>query len=230
MVFTTRFSGGKGGRNGLEAELRRLGVTQKNSRPNHPTTCGKVERFQQTMKRWLVAQPNQPETVEYLQVLLDLFVVHYNDERPHRSLPERSTPSVAYRARPKAAPGDRRDDKHDRVRHDVIDKAGRITLRVDRAPPPHRARANPRAHPRPRACPRPRGPRRPRRDRRAPEEPRRRSNEGLPRDGCSEGTDATSEITELKVQGVSYVLRHHKAPPEGFEPATNCLEGSCSVH
>ena len=42
MVFTTRLSGGKGGRNAFEAELRRLGITQKNSRPNHPTTCGKV--------------------------------------------------------------------------------------------------------------------------------------------------------------------------------------------
>jgi len=38
MVFTTRLSGGKGGRNGFEHELRRLGVVQKNSRPNHPTT------------------------------------------------------------------------------------------------------------------------------------------------------------------------------------------------
>ena len=53
MVFTTRFSGGKGGRNGFEAELQRLGVVQKNSRPNHPTTCGKVERLQQTLKKWL---------------------------------------------------------------------------------------------------------------------------------------------------------------------------------
>ena len=34
--------GGKGGRNGFEHELRRLGVVQKNSRPHHPTTCGKV--------------------------------------------------------------------------------------------------------------------------------------------------------------------------------------------
>jgi transposase InsO family protein len=55
MVYTTRLSGGKGGRNGLESELRRLHVLQKNSRPNHPTTCGKVERFQQTMKKWLRA-------------------------------------------------------------------------------------------------------------------------------------------------------------------------------
>ncbi len=37
MVFTTRLAGGKGGRNELEHELRRLDVTQTNSRPNHPT-------------------------------------------------------------------------------------------------------------------------------------------------------------------------------------------------
>jgi hypothetical protein len=42
MVFTTRFAGGRGGRNALEAELRRCNVEQKNSRPNKPTTCGKV--------------------------------------------------------------------------------------------------------------------------------------------------------------------------------------------
>jgi transposase InsO family protein len=41
MVFTTRFSGGRGGRNGLENELRRLGVRQKNGGPNHPQTQGK---------------------------------------------------------------------------------------------------------------------------------------------------------------------------------------------
>jgi Integrase core domain len=33
MVFTTRFSGGKGGRNHLEHELRRLGAEQKNRKP-----------------------------------------------------------------------------------------------------------------------------------------------------------------------------------------------------
>jgi transposase InsO family protein len=59
MVFTTRLSGGKGGRNGLENELRRLGVTQINSTPNHPTTCGKVERFQCATRRAVVS-PVQP--------------------------------------------------------------------------------------------------------------------------------------------------------------------------
>src|SRR5215475_12729808 len=36
MVYTTRFSGGRGGRNAFEHELRRLGVRQKNGKPNHP--------------------------------------------------------------------------------------------------------------------------------------------------------------------------------------------------
>ncbi|HET7653260.1 MAG TPA: integrase core domain-containing protein, partial [Acidimicrobiales bacterium] len=130
MVFTTRLSGGKGGRNGFEAELVRLGVQQKNSRPNHPTTCGKVERFHQTLKRWLNAQPDQPATVAELQSRLDAFIDHYNHERPHRSLPQRSTPADAYQRRPKASAG-QRHDVHDRVRHDVIDTAGRITLRVN---------------------------------------------------------------------------------------------------
>jgi hypothetical protein len=38
----SRFAGGHGGSNHLEHELRRRNVVQKNSRPNHPTTCGKV--------------------------------------------------------------------------------------------------------------------------------------------------------------------------------------------
>ena len=60
MVYTTRFSGGRGGRNALETLLVDLGIEQKHSRPNHPTTCGKVERFHQTLKKWLCAQHPQP--------------------------------------------------------------------------------------------------------------------------------------------------------------------------
>jgi transposase len=36
MVYTTRLSGGRGGRNALENEPRRLGIRQKNGRPSHP--------------------------------------------------------------------------------------------------------------------------------------------------------------------------------------------------
>jgi len=131
MVYTTRYAGGRGGRNHLEHELRRLDIVQKNSRPNHPTTCGKVERFQQTLKKWLRAQPQQPATIAELQALLDSFTGIYNHQRPHRSLEHRATPATAYQARPKATPtGDRSTDSHDRVRHDTVSKAGNATLRV----------------------------------------------------------------------------------------------------
>src|ERR671910_937954 len=59
MVYTTRFAGGRGGRNHLEYELRRLHIVQKNSRPNHPTTCGKAERFQQTHEE-VAGRPTGP--------------------------------------------------------------------------------------------------------------------------------------------------------------------------
>ncbi|GAA1021431.1 hypothetical protein Aple_073840 [Acrocarpospora pleiomorpha] len=131
MVFTTRLAGGRGGRNALEHELRRLHVTQKNSTPNHPTTCGKVERFQQTMKKWLRAQPAQPATIAGLQALIDRFVDAYNHRRPHRSLPHLATPAAVYDTRPKALPAGSRDpDTHTRVRHDRIDESGVVTLRI----------------------------------------------------------------------------------------------------
>ncbi|MGB8649193.1 MAG: IS481 family transposase, partial [Mycobacteriales bacterium] len=121
MVYTVRFATGRGGRSALEAELHHLGITQKNSRPNHPTTCGKVERFQQTLKNWLHAQPSQPRTLPELQAHIDTFVDTYNHRRPHRSLPHSATPATAYTARPKATPpGQHRTDTHDRVREDKI--------------------------------------------------------------------------------------------------------------
>jgi transposase InsO family protein len=130
MVFTARFAGGRGGRNGLETELRRLGITQKNGKPNHPQTQGKVERFQQTMKKWLAAQQPQPATLSQLQALLDAFTSTYNTTRPHRSLAHQATPAAAYVARPKASPGDRSADAHYRVRSDIIADSGTVTLRT----------------------------------------------------------------------------------------------------
>ena len=104
MVYTVRFAGGRGGRTQLEVELRHRNIVQKNSRPNHPTTCGKVERFQQTLKKWLRARTPQPRTLTQLQTLLDTFADEYNHRRPHRSLPRHVTAATAYQGRPKAAP------------------------------------------------------------------------------------------------------------------------------
>jgi hypothetical protein len=134
LVFTTRFAGGRTGRdtlNGFQAELRDLGVVQKHSRPNHPTTCGKVERFHQTLKKWLKAQPQQPQTVAQLQTLCDTFLAYYNNSRPHRSL-NRRTPAAAYQARPKAIPSTTTGAQlQTRVRRDVVDTGGTLTLRYN---------------------------------------------------------------------------------------------------
>jgi Integrase core domain len=129
MVFTTRLSGGNGGRNAFEHELRRRGITQNNGTPNHPQTQGTVERSQQTLKNWRAAQSPQPATLAQLQALLGTFTHLYNHQRPHRSLPHQATPATAYPARPKATPSDRSRDTHHRARTDRLNTNGCVTLR-----------------------------------------------------------------------------------------------------
>ena len=126
MVFTTRLAGGRGGRNAFESELARLHIEQRNSRPNHPTTCGKVERVQQTMKKWLAARQAAGDLHD-LQCLLDQWREHYNTARPHRSLHGR-TPTAAYNARAKAQPHGH-TPTHERFRTDQVDSQGTLTLR-----------------------------------------------------------------------------------------------------
>ena len=111
----------------LESELERLGITYKNSRPYHPQTCGKVERFHQTLKRWLKKQA-PARTLAELQLQLDTFRTYYNNVRPHRAL-NKQTPLQAFNARLKAHPLESQEPRHFRVRHDHVDKAGRVTLR-----------------------------------------------------------------------------------------------------
>ena len=126
MVYTTRFSGGRGGRNQLETLLVDLDIEQKHTRPNHPTTTGKVERFQQTLKKWLRA--HSADTINELQTHIDNFVEHYNNHRPHSSL-KRRTPAVVYNLLPKAGPAGTNTGTHHRLRHDRVDKIGCVTLR-----------------------------------------------------------------------------------------------------
>jgi transposase InsO family protein len=84
----------------FEIQLRAIGVVAKTSRPYHPQTCGKVERFQQTLKKWLRRQPLARDLVE-LQAQLDAFVDYYNHHRPHRAIGRR-TPIEAWSATPPA--------------------------------------------------------------------------------------------------------------------------------
>ena len=111
----------------LESELERLGILAKHSTPYHPQTCGKVERFHQTLKRFLARQPPAP-SLAALQLQLDTFRAFYNHHRPHRALGGQ-TPLVAFTARLKAHPVGATPEAHFRVRHDRVDQAGKVSLR-----------------------------------------------------------------------------------------------------
>jgi transposase InsO family protein len=123
-VYTSRFTHGH---NDFECLLASLGITQKNGHPNHPQTQGKIERFHQTLKRWLTSRP-RPATLAELQTLLDHFREIYNTQRAHRAHPGRTTPQQAYLARPKAHPTGQ-TTHHFRIRHDTVDQFGKLTLR-----------------------------------------------------------------------------------------------------
>jgi transposase InsO family protein len=123
-IYTARFRGGKVV---METLLETLGVTYKHSSPYHPQTCGKVERFHQTLKKFLTKQ-TAAQSLDELQALLDRFVHHYNDRRPHRAL-RRRTPREVFDARIKAHPVTSTPTTHFRVRHDKVDKHGSITIR-----------------------------------------------------------------------------------------------------
>lgn len=112
----------------LEAELLSLGIAIKHSRPYHPQTCGKVERFHQTLKKHLAKQ-DPAASRKALQRQLDRFAPYYNDVRPHRALGRR-TPQEVYAARDKAGPrGPVIDAVGHRVRRDRVDTNGTVTLR-----------------------------------------------------------------------------------------------------
>jgi transposase InsO family protein len=118
----------RGGKVVLETELERLGIEHKRSRPYHPQTCGKVERFHQTMKKYLARQPLAP-SLEELQLQIDGFARYYNEERPHRAL-GRLTPREVYDAKLKARPSTK-VETHFRIRHDKIDRHGKLSLRYE---------------------------------------------------------------------------------------------------
>jgi transposase InsO family protein len=125
-VYTTWH---RGGPNVMQTELLAAGIDYRHSRPYHPQTCGKVERFHQTMKAFLVKRP-KPRSIAELQAQIDRFVAYYNDVRPHRATGRRP-PRAAFEARDKARPSGPkiRVGQGVRVRRDRVSKGGNVTLR-----------------------------------------------------------------------------------------------------
>ena len=124
IVYTARFIKGK---NGFEYLLSELDIVQKNGSPAHPQTQGKIERFHQTLKKWLSLQETAIDLKE-LQRQLDEFRIIYNTKRPHKAL-EMRTPQSSYEATIKATPKEAKDKEHYRVRHDSVDQFGKLSLR-----------------------------------------------------------------------------------------------------
>ena len=86
----------------FEARLRDAGVRPMTGRPFHPQTTGKVERFQQTLKKWLRRQRLAAGLAE-LQAQLDEFCRIYNHQRPHQGI-GRVTPISRWQANPPSQP------------------------------------------------------------------------------------------------------------------------------
>ena len=115
------------GRSAFEQELATNNIIYKHSRPYHPQTCGKIERFHQTLKKALDQQP-PAHSIEELQQQLDTIIHRYNQHRPHRAR-QNKTPHQAFNERDHAKPGTTTAPTHFRVRTDKVDSSGRVTLR-----------------------------------------------------------------------------------------------------
>ena len=98
----TCFAGVDRAGSSFEPILAAAGVRLIHSRPYHPQTCGKVERFHGTLKRWLATQPLARSMTD-LQTQLDAFVRHYNQDR-RSSAGGELTPTERHRATAPAAP------------------------------------------------------------------------------------------------------------------------------
>jgi transposase InsO family protein len=124
FVYTGRL---RGHESRFEINLRALGTRTINSRPYHPQTCGKIERFWQTLKKWLRARP-APATIAELNDLLELFRAFYNHHRPHRAL-RGATPAEAFNTTVRARPAERPLPAPVFVtRHTVSAQSGRLAV------------------------------------------------------------------------------------------------------
>jgi transposase InsO family protein len=86
----------------LEAWLIRLGIRVSHSRPGHPQTQGKDERFHRTLKRELLDREGF-QSIPACQLAFDKWRDQYNLIRPHEALGQRP-PCTRYAASARAFP------------------------------------------------------------------------------------------------------------------------------
>ena len=85
-VFTARFGRGPGPVL-FDRVCNDNGIRHLLTAPYSPTTTGKVERFHRTLRaEWVRPNDRRFATIVEAQASLDIWVDHYNCERPHQSL------------------------------------------------------------------------------------------------------------------------------------------------
>ena len=139
LCYTTAHRGRDMRPAAFEANLAALGCQSIASTPYHPQTCGKIERFWQTLKKWLRARETSHgpyRTVSALNRDLAIFAEHYNTRRPHRALNGR-TPAAVFAATVKARPADRPLPSRAQIYHCHVSTGGSIAV----AGPPGAIRA-----------------------------------------------------------------------------------------
>ncbi len=131
MVYTVRLAGRPPGGRTARATTPHLARRPEElpTQPPHHLRQGRA--LQQTMKKWLRAQPDQPATIAELQELLDQFMTSTTSTgrtAPCRTGPHRQRSTTPC---PRPSQGPSRDtETHDRIRHDRVDRSGTVTLRV----------------------------------------------------------------------------------------------------
>ena len=83
-VFTGRFGPGTG-EVLFDRICRENGIKHLLTAPRSPTTTGKVERFHKTLRAEFLTG-KVFASIEQAQAALDVWVTHYNHERPHQSI------------------------------------------------------------------------------------------------------------------------------------------------
>ncbi|MEO8330405.1 MAG: IS481 family transposase, partial [Candidatus Nanopelagicales bacterium] len=131
MVYTTRLAGGRGGRNSFETELRRLHITQKNSRHHTRQPAAKSSASNKPSRNGYAHNPTNPPPPKSCKPCSTNSSTSTKPPTPPITTPL-SHPATLYNTMPKALPTDSRDpDTHDRIRHDKVNKTGSVTLRVN---------------------------------------------------------------------------------------------------
>ena len=80
----------------------RLGIKPEHNTPSTPSENGPHERFHKTLKEAAITPPSHSASAQ--QRRFDVFKHEYNDNRPHRSLPDRKPPGHFYTPSPRPYP------------------------------------------------------------------------------------------------------------------------------